>query len=49
MVAITTPEQWLKTPEVIDKDIELMKEARCNVVSFRNVFLGKFRTTRGCV
>lgn len=27
------PEQWLKTPEVIDKDIELMKEARCNVVS----------------
>ena len=27
------PEQWLETPEIIDKDMELMKKAHCNVVS----------------
>ena len=27
------PEQWLDRPDILAKDIELMKEAHCNVVS----------------
>lgn len=27
------PEQWLKYPEILKRDIELMKEAKCNVMS----------------
>lgn len=27
------PEQWLDRPDILDKDIELMKKANCNVVS----------------
>ena len=27
------PEQWLDRPDILAKDIELMKEANCNVVS----------------
>jgi beta-galactosidase len=27
------PEQWMHSPETLDKDIELMKEAGCNVMS----------------
>ena len=27
------PEQWLDYPEVLEKDIELMKKAKCNVMS----------------
>lgn len=27
------PEQWLDTPDVLIRDVEMMKEARCNVMS----------------
>ena len=27
------PEQWLDRPDILARDIELMKEAHCNVVS----------------
>ena len=27
------PDQWLDCPEVLDKDIEMMKQTRCNVMS----------------
>ena len=27
------PEQWLDHPEILKKDIEMLKEAGCNVVS----------------
>ncbi|WP_208950604.1 beta-galactosidase [Rahnella sp. ChDrAdgB13] len=27
------PEQWLQSPEVLIRDVEMMKEARCNVMS----------------
>ena len=27
------PEQWLKYPEILKKDIELMKQAHCNIMS----------------
>ena len=27
------PEQWMKSPEILDQDIELMKKAGCNVMS----------------
>ena len=27
------PEQWLKYPEILEKDIELLKKAKCNTVT----------------
>lgn len=27
------PEQWMRSPEILDKDIELMKKAGCNIMS----------------
>ncbi len=27
------PEQWLENPEILEKDLELMKKAHCNIVS----------------
>ena len=27
------PEQWMNSPEILEKDIELMKKAGCNVMS----------------
>ena len=27
------PEQWLDYPEILEKDIELMKKAHCNIMS----------------
>ena len=27
------PEQWIRSPEILEKDIELMKKASCNVMS----------------
>ena len=27
------PEQWLKRPDILEKDIEMLEEAGCNVVS----------------
>ena len=27
------PEQWLDSPDILEKDIEMMKQAHCNIVS----------------
>ena len=27
------PEQWLKRPDILEKDIEMLEESGCNVVS----------------
>lgn len=27
------PDQWINSPEILEKDIELMKKAGCNVMS----------------
>ena len=27
------PEQWLKRPDILEKDVEMLKKSGCNVVS----------------
>lgn len=27
------PEQWLDSPEILEKDLELMKQAHCSIMS----------------
>ena len=30
------PEQWLKRPDILEKDIDMLEESGCNVVKNRN-------------
>lgn len=38
------PEQWLDSPQVLEEDIRLMKEARVNCVSLGIFFMGQAGT-----
>lgn len=39
------PEQWLNRPDILEKDIEMLKEAGCNVVSL-GIFHGQLWSRR---
>ena len=34
------PEQWLKRPDILEKDIDMLEESGCNVVSLGDFFPG---------
>ena len=39
------PEQWLDSPEILEKDLELMKQAHCSIMSVQNWSHKKVYTT----
>lgn len=43
------PEQWLKRPDILEKDIDMLEESGCNVVSLGNFFLVHTGAGRRCI
>lgn len=43
------PEQWLKRPDILAKDIDMLEESGCNVVSLGIFFLVYTGTGRRCI
>ena len=41
------PEQWLDRPDILEKDVEMMKKAGINSATIKRIFMGKAPAVRG--